>query len=59
MKRYEDYTDDELKAINETTLELTGVTVVVTKDECKKARACVPGEYFEQIEKCKLCRKLI
>lgn len=59
MKRHDEFSDDELKALKNEALYASEIELPVNVNSCNKGKACVGEAYFEQIEKCVLCGQLI
>ena len=58
MKRLEDYSDEEIANINLEPLNMNETIIPSSINDCDNKKICVPGEFFECVEKCKLCGKL-
>lgn len=59
MKRLEDFTDAEIEALRFEAPNMDEVILPSNLNDCSNVSLCVPTEEFCQIEKCKLCGRML
>ena len=55
MKRFEDFTEEELEQLKFPEPNLDEVVLPSKLNNCNKVGLCEPVEFFEQINQCYLC----
>ena len=58
MKRFEDYTEEELQELKFPETNLDEVVFPLKLNNCDKVGLCKPVNFFEQINQCYLCGRL-
>lgn len=58
MKKLEDYTDEEIERLKLDEPKMDGLILTSKINDCELTGPCVPIDFFEKIEQCKLCGKL-